>query len=232
MNVVFTYLPIRLKEITEIYLKFTISNLNNQNIVPFIYSDVDYFKETNLKYNWVELDVNKKYQTNVLWSYPKLKVLSEISFPFIHLDNDLIVKDINKLQNIIDSNKLNLCYKHSLTEEQIQSFNEIYKRYSTEPLSFNELNNTSIIATNDYKRINETYKYVLDILDRNYDYFNIKYNNIPPITLNQQYLNLYFSDINYLFNHNPSFGDMEINGVCHMADKNMVSFFTKTTTLI
>ena len=232
MNVVFTYLPIRLKEITEIYLKFTISNLNNQNIVPFIYSDVDYFKETNLKYNWVELDVNKKYQTNVLWSYPKLKVLSEISFPFIHLDNDLIVKDINKLQNIIDSNKLNLCYKHSLTVEQIQSFNEIYKKYSTEPLSFNELNNTSIIATNDYKRINETYKYVLDILDRNYDYFNIKYNNIPPITLNQQYLNLYFSDINYLFNHNPSFGDMEINGVCHMADKNMVSFFTKTTTLI
>jgi len=232
MNVVFTYLPIRLKEITEIYLKFTISNLNNQNIVPFIYSDVDYFKETNLKYNWVELDVNKKYKTNVLWSYPKLKVLSEISFPFIHLDNDLIVKDINKLQNIIDGNKLNLCYKHSLTEEQIQSFNEIYKRYSTEPLSFNELNNTSIIATNDYKRINETYKYVLDILDRNYDYFNIKYNNIPPITLNQQYLNLYFSDINYLFNHNPSFGDMEINGVCHMADKNMVSFFTKTTTLI
>jgi len=232
MNVVFTYLPIRLKEITEIYLKFTISNLNNQNIVPFIYSDVDYFKETNLKYNWVELDVNKKYKTNVLWSYPKLKVLSEISFPFIHLDNDLIVKDINKLQNIIDGNKLNLCYKHSLTEEQIQSFNEIYKKYSTEPLSFNELNNTSIIATNDYKRINETYKYVLDILDRNYDYFNIKYNNIPPITLNQQYLNLYFSDINYLFNHNPSFGDMEINGVCHMADKNMVSFFTKTTTLI
>lgn len=232
MNVVFTYLPIRLKEITEIYLKFTISNLNNQNIVPFIYSDVDYFKETNLKYNWVGLDVNKKYKTNVLWSYPKLKVLSEISFPFIHLDNDLIVKDINKLQNIIDGNKLNLCYKHSLTEEQIQSFNEIYKRYSTEPLSFNELNNTSIIATNDYKRVNETYKYVLDILDRNYDYFNIKYNNIPPITLNQQYLNLYFSDINYLFNHNPSFGDMEINGVCHMADKNMVSFFTKTTTLI
>lgn len=232
MNVVFTYLPIRLKEITEIYLKFTISNLNNQNIVPFIYSDVDYFKETNLKYNWVELDVNKKYKTNILWSYPKLKVLSEISFPFIHLDNDLIVKDINKLQNIIDGNKLNLCYKHSLTEEQIQSFNEIYKKYSTEPLSFNELNNTSIIATNDYKRINETYKYVLDILDRNYDYFNIKYNNIPPITLNQQYLNLYFSDINYLFNHNPSFGDMEINGVCHMADKNMVSFFTKTTTLI
>jgi len=112
MNVVFTYLPIRLKEITEIYLKFTISNLNNQNIVPFIYSDVDYFKETNLKYNWVELDVNKKYKTNILWSYPKLKVLSEISFPFIHLDNDLIVKDINKLQNIIDGNKLNLCYKH------------------------------------------------------------------------------------------------------------------------
>lgn len=232
MNVVFTYLPIRLKEITEIYLKFTISNLNNQNIVPFIYSDVDYFKETNLKYNWVGLDVNKKYKTNILWSYPKLKVLSEISFPFIHLDNDLIVKDINKLQNIIDGNKLNLCYKHSLTVEQIQSFNEIYKKYSTEPLSFNELNNTSIIATNDYKRINETYKYVLDILDRNYDYFKIKYNNIPPITLNQQYLNLYFSDINYLFNHNPSFGDMEINGVCHMADKNMVSFFTKTTTLI
>ena len=232
MNVIFTYLPIRLKEITETYLAYSISNLNRQEIKPIIFSDKDYFKNRGLEYDWVEFDVNERYKKNIIWSYPKLKVLSEISFPFIYLDNDLIVKDINKLQNIIDGDKLNLCYKHSLTQDHIQSFNEIYKRYSTEPLSFDELNNTSIIATNDYKKINETYKNVLDIIDRNYDYFNIKYNNIPPITLNQQYLNLYFSDINYLFNHNPSFGDMEINGVCHMADKNMVSFFTKTTRLI
>lgn len=232
MKIIFTYLPIRLKEITEIYLKYSITNLNSQNIIPFIYSDVDYFKETNLEYNWVEFDVDKRYKTNSLWSYPKLKVLSKISFPFIHLDNDLIVKDINKLQNIIDGDKLNLCYKHSLNEDQIQSFDEIYKRYSNQPMSFDNLNNTSIIATNNYKKVNEAYENVLEILDRNYDYFNLKYNNIPPITLNQQYLNLYFSDINYLFNHNPSFDDMEINGVCHMADKNMVSFFTKDATLI
>lgn len=232
MNVIFTYLPIRLKEITETYLTYSISNLNKQEIKPTIFSDKDYFKNRGLEYDWVEFDVNERYKKNIIWSYPKLKVLSEISFPFIYLDNDLIVKDINKLQNIIDGDKLNLCYKHSLTQDHIQSFNEIYKRYSTEPLSFDELNNTSIIAINDHKRINEAYKNVLDILDRNYDYFNIKYNNIPPITLNQQYLNLYFSDINYLYNHNPSFGDMEMNGVCHMADKNMVSFFTKTTRLI
>ena len=232
MKIVFTHLPVRLKEVTEIYLRYSIENLNNQNIKPMIYSDKDYFRDTSLEYDWLEFDVNEKYKKNIIWSYPKLKVLSEISFPFIHLDNDLIVKDISKLQNIIDDNKLNLCYKHSLTESQIESFNEIYERYSTQPISFNELNSTSIIATNDYKRINETYKNVLDILDRNYEYFNVKYNNIPPITLNQQYLNLYFSDINYLFNHNPSFDDMDINGVCHMSDKNMVSFFTKTTRLI
>ena len=125
MNVIFTYLPIRLKEITETYLIYSISNLNKQEIKPTIFSDKDYFKNRGLEYDWVEFDVNERYKKNIIWSYPKLKALSEISFPFIHLDNDLIVKDINKLQNIIDGNKLNLCYKHSLTQDQIQSFNEI-----------------------------------------------------------------------------------------------------------
>ena len=110
MKIVFTYLPVRLKEVTEIYLRYSIENLNNQNIKPMIYSDKDYFKGTSLEYDWVEFDVDEKYKKNIIWSYPKLKVLSEILFPFIHLDNDLIVKDISKLQNIIDDNKLNLIF--------------------------------------------------------------------------------------------------------------------------
>ena len=60
MRVVFTYLPIRLKEVTEIYLKYTIENLNTQKITPIIYSDKDYFKGTNLKYDWVEFDIDIK----------------------------------------------------------------------------------------------------------------------------------------------------------------------------
>ena len=101
MRVVFTYLPIRLKEVTEIYLKYSIGNLNNQNIVPTIYSDKDYFIHTDLKYRWIEFDVNSKYKVDTLWSYPKLKVLSMIDRPFIHLDNDLIVEDFSKLMNLI-----------------------------------------------------------------------------------------------------------------------------------
>jgi hypothetical protein len=232
MRVVFTYLPIRLKEVTEIYLKYTIENLNTQNITPIIYSDKDYFKGTNLKYDWVEFDIDIKHKKPTLWSYPKLKVLSSIKFPFIHLDNDLIVNDFSKLRNIIDEDRLNLGYKHPLTELQTNYFTEIYKRYSDIPLDFNELNNTCIIATNDYVNVNKAYSNVLNILNLNYDFFTKRYNDIPPITLNQQYLNVYFNNINYLYNRNPTFDDLSINGICHMAEKNMISNFIKNKSLI
>jgi hypothetical protein len=97
MKVVFTYLPIRLIEITEIYLKYSIANLNKQNIIPIIYSDKNYFKNTQLEYDWREFDVDKKFKINTLWSYPKLKVLSQINYPFIHLDNDFVVEDLSYL---------------------------------------------------------------------------------------------------------------------------------------
>ena len=232
MKVVFTYLPIRLKEITEIYLKYSIKNLNKQNIVPIIYSDKDYFKNIGLNYDWIEFQIDKKYKQPNLWSYSKLKVLASISFPFIHLDNDLVVENFNKLSTIIDSNKLNLGYNHSLTKIQTEHFTEIYKLYSDTPLEFKELNNTCIIATDNYININKTYSNVLNIIDLNYDFFIKKYNNIPPITLNQQYLNLYFNDINYVFNENPSYVDIVKNGVCHMAEKNIISNFITNNSLI
>jgi hypothetical protein len=232
MRVVFTYLPIRLKEITEIYLKYSIENLNTQNITPIIYSDKDYFKGTNLNYEWAKFDIDMKHKKPTLWSYPKLKVLSSIKFPFIHLDNDLIVNDFSKLRNIIDEDRLNLGYKHPLTELQTNYFTEIYKRYSDIPLDFNELNNTCIIATNDYVNVNKAYSNVLNILNLNYDFFTKRYNDIPPITLNQQYLNVYFNNINYLYNRNPTFDDLSINGICHMAEKNMISNFIKNKSLI
>lgn len=232
MRVIFTYLPIRLKEVTEIYLKYSIGNLNNQNIIPIIYSDKDYFKDTELKYEWVEFQIDETYKQPTLWSYPKLKVLASISFPFVHLDNDLVVNDFNKLLNIIDTNKLNLGYKHPLTETQTNHFIEIYKRYSDTQLKFNELNNTCIIATRDYFNINKTYSDVLNVIDLNYDFFTKRYNDIPPITLNQQYLNVYFNDINYLYSENPSFENLNVNGVCHMAEKNMIGSFIKNKKLI
>lgn len=232
MKVVFTYLPIRLKEITEIYLKYSIANLNKQNIVPIIYSDKDYFKNTQLEYDWREFDIDEKFKINTLWSYPKIKVLSQINYPFIHLDNDLVVKDFNKLFNIIDTNKLNLGYKHSLTHIQKKYFTEIYKLYSDTPLEFNELNNTCIISSNDYNNISKTYSNVLNIIDLNYDFFIKKYNNIPPITLNQQYLNLYFNEINYLFDENPSYDNIDKNGICHLAEKHMINNFITNTSLI
>lgn len=232
MRVVFTYLPIRLKEITEIYLKYSIENLNNQNIIPIIYSDKDYFKGTKLNYEWIEFDIDVKHKKPALWSYPKLKVLSSINFPFIHLDNDLIVNDFSKLRNIIEEDRLNLGYKHPLTESQTNSFTEIYKRYSDVPLEFNELNNTCIISSNDHPNINKTYTDVLNILSLNYDFFTKRYNDIPPITLNQQYLNVYFNNINYLYDKNPTFDDLNINGICHIAEKNMISNFIKNKSLI
>jgi hypothetical protein len=232
MRVVFTYLPIRLKEVTEIYLKYSIENLNKQNIIPILYSDKNYFKDTNLNYDWVEFDVDIKYKKSTLWSYPKLKVLSSISFPFIHLDNDLVVDDFSKLETIIKADRLNLGYKHPSTKIQINNFTEIYKRYSNTPLEFTELNNTCIIATNDYFNVNNTYLNVLNIIDLNYDFFTKRYNDIPPITLNQQYLNVYFNDINYLYGENPTFENINVNGVCHMAEKNKINNFVKNKTLI
>jgi len=231
MRVVFTYRPIRLKEVTEIYLKYSIENLNNQNIIPIIYSDKDYFKDTELNYEWIKFDVDDKYKKSALWSYPKLKVLASISFPFIHLDNDLVINNFSKLETIINGDRLNLGYKHPLTELQTNNFTEIYKRYSDTPIRFNELNNTCIIATNDYTNVNKTYSDVLDIIDLNYDFFIEKYNEIPPITLNQQYLNVYFNDINYLYDTNPSYENLNIFGICHMAEKQMISN-TKTKKLI
>jgi hypothetical protein len=232
MRVIFTYLPIRLKEVTEIYLKYSIENLNAQNIIPIIYSDKDYFKNTKLNYDWVEFDVDIKYKKPTLFEYPKLKVLSSVHFPFIHLDNDLIINDFSKLRNIIEQGRLNLCYKHPLTEPQTNHFTEIYKRYSDVPLDFNELNNTCIIASNDYLNVNKTYLDVLNILNLNYDFFTKRYNNIPPIVLNQQYLNVYFNNINYLYEENPKFENLNVNGICHMAEKNMISSFIKNKKLI
>jgi hypothetical protein len=169
----------------------------------------------------VEFDVDIKYKKPTLFEYPKLKVLSSVHFPFIHLDNDLIINDFSKLRNIIEQGRLNLCYKHPLTELQTNHFTEIYKRYSDVPLDFNELNNTCIIASNDYLNVNKTY-----------DFFTKRYNNIPPIVLNQQYLNVYFNNINYLYEENPKFENLNVNGICHMAEKNMISSFIKNKKLI
>jgi hypothetical protein len=226
MDIVFTYLPVRLKDITEIYLKYSIRNLNNQNIEPIIYSDIDYFIHTNLKYKWIEFDVDDKYKVDTLWSYPKLKVLSIIDRPFIHLDNDLIVEDFSKLNKLIIPSTLNICHKHLVND--VGSFVEIFKKYSNKHLNFEYLNNTSIIGTTLYELLNQSYKEVLDVIDNHYDFFLKRYNSIPPITLNQQYPNLYFDNVNYIFNANPSYDELSINGVCHMAEKQMKKeFITK-----
>lgn len=232
MQVVFTYLPIRLKEVTETYLKYSIGSLNNVGVTPVVYSDIDYFVNANLDYEWIEFDVDVRYKKDLLWSYPKLKVLSNISYPFIHLDNDLIVDDFIKFKSTIDESRLNLGYKHPLTNQQTESFNEIYKLYSGTSLNFDELNNTCIIAATDYVRINKTYIDVLNVIDLNYDFFTKRYNGVPPITLNQQCLNLHFNDINYLFNENPTYEKLNDNGVCHMAEKNIVSGFILNRNLI
>jgi len=232
MDVVFTYLPIRLKDVTEVYLRYSIQNLNTYGIIPTIYSDIDYFKNTSLQYNWIEFDVDTKYKIDTLWSYPKLKVLSLIDRPFIHLDNDLIIKDFSKLDKIIIPDKLNLCYKHPIKLNAISDFEYIFEKYSINKLEFTELNNTSILSTNKYELINKAYSEVLNIIDINYDFFSKRYNTIPPITLNQQYPNLYFTDINYLFNENPSYENLDSNGLCHMAEKNVTSRFNNTKKIL
>lgn len=226
IQVVFTYLPVRLKDITEIYLKYSIENLNKQNIEPIIYSDRDYFTHTNLKYKWISFDIDSKYKVDSLWSYPKLKVLSIIDKPFIHLDNDLIVEDFSKLIKLIHPETLNICHKHLVND--VNSFVEIFKKYSNKELDFEYLNNTAIIASTNYKLVNKSYEEVLSVIDTHYDFFLKRYNSIPPITLNQQYPNLYFNDVNYIFNKNPSYDDLTINGVCHMSEKHMkTEFITK-----
>jgi hypothetical protein len=218
--------------VTDTYLKYSIRSLNNVGVTPVVYSDIDYFVNTNLDYEWIEFDVDVRYKKDLLWSYPKLKVLSNISYPFIHLDNDLIVNDFMKFKSAIDYSRLNIAYKHPLTNQQIESFNEIYKIYSGAPLNFNELNNTCIVAATDYVSVNKTYVDVLNVIDLNYDFFTERHNGVPPITLNQQCLNLYFNDINYLFNENPSYENLNSNGVCHLAEKNMVSNFVIEKNLI
>ena len=230
MEVVFTYLPVRLKDITEIYLKYSIGNLNAQNIIPTIYSDKDYFTHTDLKYKWIEFDVDSKYKVDTLWSYPKLKVLSIIDKPFIHLDNDLIVKDFSKLMNLTNPKLLNICYKHAVND--VNTFVDIFKKYSNKELNFECLNNTSIIGTENYVLINQSYKEVLNVIDTHYDFFLSRYNTIPPITLNQQYPNLYFDNVNYLFDENPSYDNLSINGVCHMSEKKMEREFIKDRILL
>lgn len=232
MEVVFTYLPTRLKDVTETYLRYSIANLNNQNIIPTIYSDLDYFKNTKLKYKLIYFDIDSKYKINILWSYPKLKVLSIIDKPFIHLDNDFIIEDFEKLHERLKPSQLNVCYKRKIAESQNKTFNDIFSKYTTKDVMVDELNNTSIIATENYKLINNCYSEVLKIIDENYDFFTMRHNTIPPITLNQQYPNLYFNEVNYLFNENPSYDDLDMNGFCHMAEKTITSRFTINKTII
>jgi hypothetical protein len=232
MEIIFTYLPVRLKDVTEIYLKYSIGNLNTQNIIPTIYSDKDYFTHTDLKYKWIQFDVDSKYKVDNLWSYPKLKVLSIINKPFIHLDNDLVVEDFNKFINLIKLPFLNICYKRKVEEAQRSSFIDIFKKYSNKKLNFEYLNNTSIIGADDYELVNKSYKEVLNVIDTHYDFFLSRYNTIPPITLNQQYPNLYFNNINYLFDENPSFENLSKNGICHLSEKNMIGNFVKNKNLI
>jgi hypothetical protein len=230
MEVVFTYLPVRLKDITEIYLKYSIGNLNTQNIIPTIYSDIDYFAHTDLEYKWIEFDVDSKYKVDTLWSYPKLKVLSIIDKPFIHLDNDLIVEDFSKLLNLINPKVLNICHKHLVND--VNTFVYIFKKYSNKELNFEYLNNTSIIGTENFELLNQSYREVLDVIDTHYDFFLKRYNTVPPITLNQQYPNLYFDNINYIFDENPYYDDLSENGVCHMAEKQIKRKFINTKQLI
>jgi hypothetical protein len=232
MKIVFTYLPIRLQEITEIYLKYSIENLNKQNIIPVIYSDIDYFNNTKLKYDWHKFDVDAKFKINNLWSYPKIKVLSQIDYPFIHLDNDFVVKDLNYLFSKIEPDILNISHKHIVDLNTSSIFIEIFKNYTNQKISFNELNNTSIVSTSDYKKINKPFLDVCNLIESDISFFSTRINNIPPITLNQQYLNLFFDNINYIFDKNPSLKYLETYGVCHMIEKqNHNKFITKSNLL-
>jgi len=232
MKVVFTYLPIRLTEITEIYLKYSIENLNKQNITPTIYSDKNYFNNTELKYDWHEFDVDDKFKINTLWSYPKLKVLSQIDYPFIHLDNDFVVKDLSYLISKIQFNTLNISHKHKMDFSKSSIFIEIFKKYTNQLLEFNTLNNTCVLSTSNYQMVNKAFLDVCNLIENDILFFSTRINDIPPITLNQQYLNLFFDDINYLFDKNPDFEYLEKHGVCHMIEKkNHNKFISKSKLL-
>lgn len=111
-------------------------------------------------------------------------------------------------------------------------FIEIFKKYTDQPLSFNSLNNTCAISTFNYQKINQTFVDVCNLIENDISFFSTRINEIPPITLNQQYLNLYFDDINYLFDKNPDFENLEKYGVCHMIEKkNHNKFITKSNLL-
>ncbi len=217
MRIVFTYIPIRLKAITELYLRYSISNLNNSGIVPVIFSDRDYLKNLNLNYELREIKIPEKYKNNSFWQYAKILSLSKINFPFCHLDNDLIVKDFNKVQ--ISSDKLNLAYKHPVKIEDQKIMSEIFSFYSESKMSFDFLNNTCVISSEDWQTVNESNRKILQIFEDNYDLFSKRYLGIPPTTLNQQFLNFYFKDINYLFDSNPEYHSIEKNGIAHIPDK-------------
>lgn len=220
MQVIFSYLPIRLKNNTESYLNYSIENLNKQGIVPIVFSDKDFLRNKRLKYRWIYCDIDEKYKKNILWSYFKLKILSEINEPFIHFDNDFLIKDFTKIERKLIKNKLNLCYKHQIQNSQEKDYITIltnYKKNEINQLTY--LNNTSIIACDDFKKINTVFGNVIESINENYNFFIEKYNNLPPITLNQQYVNNFFYNINYLFEKNPNFEDININGGCHVDDK-------------
>lgn len=217
MRIVFTYVPVRLKSITELYLRYSISNLNKSGIVPIVFSDYDHLKDLGLNYDLRLIEVPEKYRNNSFWQYAKILSLSLIDFPFCHLDNDLVVKDFSKVQ--LNQNKLNLAYKHSVKIEDQKIMSEIFSFYSQTEISFDFLNNTCIIASNNWEKINNVNKKVLRIFENNYDLFSKKYEGVPPTTLNQQFLNLYFSDIHYLFDGNPEYELLDKNGIAHIPDK-------------
>lgn len=225
MKVIFTYLPIRLKDVTETYLTYSITNLNRDGIKPTIFSNKDYLKNRGLEYDLVYFDVDDKFKKNNLWSYPKIKVLSQVDEKFIHLDNDFIIEDLSLIESKIDFNKLNLSHKHPIDYDKSKLFVEIFKKYSNTFIDFNELNNTSIIATSDYQKVSKAFLDVCNLIESDIEYFSNKIDNIPPITLNQQYLNLFFQDINYLFDRNPDYDNIKNNGCCHMIEKNNVNKF-------
>ena len=91
MKVVFTYIPIRLKDITEIYLNYSIKNLNKQNIVPVIYSDKNYFENSKLKTEWIYFDVDSKYKFNNLFLNPivfaSIAFIASLTFLILNLKN-------------------------------------------------------------------------------------------------------------------------------------------------
>lgn len=218
MRIVFTYFPLRLRDITLLYLRYSIKKLNAMGIVPVLYGEDPLLGEGFI-YEHRSSEVPSKYRKDAFWQYAKIQTLSQISEPFCHLDNDLIVKDWNKIK--IEPKVLNLAYRHPVLPSVQPHMEKIFERYSDQKMNFSVLNNTCIIACEDYKKVNSSSLEILNIFEREFDFFSQRYENIPPTTLNQQYLNLHFSNINYLFGGNPEIEDLEENGVAHLADKNL-----------